>query len=406
MRKWVRRLGGFAALFAMLLGLACQSPPRGPEATAPGNAPAANAPAAGTGGAPASGGAPAPAASGPGNTAPAGAAPSASSAPTAGGPGAGSGPPAAPVKVRLSQPVEALSLIGVYIARGNGYFTDEGIDLETIIFSGGGPDVQALIAGDVEFNATAATFLISAYQEGTPLLGVVSILNRAIVNAVMHKDVAQARGITAATPLRDKLAALRGLTLGVTRPGSLTYQVATYWVQKAGYTPGNEANVLAVGAGSALIASLEQRKVDVIINSPPDPEEAIRQGFGVMYISNSAGEDPDLADFLQQVLLVRPDWAREHPDTVRRMVRALVRANRWITEHSAEETAAVLQPFFGQMPAETLLDSVRSVRVAVPADGRMTERGILVNYDLLELAGALKGRPAWDALVTNQYLPD
>ena len=57
------------------------------------------------------------------------------------------------------------------------------------------------------------------------------------------------------------------------------------------------------------------------------------------------------------------------------------------------------------MPAETLLESTRAVRAAVPADGRMTERGLLVNYDLMELAGAFKARPAWDLLVTNQYLP-
>ncbi len=320
-------------------------------------------------------------------------------------PAAPAAPAPVPVKVRLSQPVESLTLISLYIARGNHYFTDEGIDLEVITFGGGGPDVQALIAGDVEFNATAATWLISAYQEGTPLLGVVSLLNRAVINAVMHKGVAQARGITPTTPLRDKLAALRGLTVGVTRAGSLTYQLGTYWVQKAGFTPGNEVTVLAVGSGTAMLASLEQRKIDVMLSGSPEPEEAIRQGFGVMFINNAAGEDPDLADFLQQVVLVRPEYARDNPDIVRRVVRALVRANRWIVEHSAEETAALLQPFFGQMPAETLLEGTRSVRAAVPPDGRMTERGLLVNYDLMELAGSLKARPAWDALVTNEFLP-
>ena len=86
-------------------------------------------------------------------------------------------------------------------------------------------ELFALQKGDVDFDATASTFLISAYQEGTPLLGVASILNRAVVNAVMHKDVAQAKGITSTTPLADKLAALRGLTLGVSRPGSLTFQI-------------------------------------------------------------------------------------------------------------------------------------------------------------------------------------
>lgn len=366
-----------AALLVALTGasLACQGPPRGAESTQPASAPPA--------------GAPAPAASG---QAPAPAAPSGGAAP-------------APLKVRVSQPLDALSLASMYVARGNGYFADEGIEPEVITFSGGGPDVQALIAGDVDFDATAATFLISAYQEGTPLLGVVSILNRAVVNAVIHKDVAQAKGITPTTPLADKLAALRGLTLGVSRPGSLTFQIGTYWIQQAGLTPGNEASVLAVGGGTAMLASLEQRKVDVIVNSPPEPEEAMRQGIGVMFINNSAGEDPGLADFLQQVVLVRPDYARDNPDLVRRVVRALVRADRWITEHSAAEMASLLQPFFPQMPTETLVDASRAVRDAVPADGRMTEAGIVANYKLMELTGSLKSRPPWDALVTNEYLP-
>ncbi|HLH25707.1 MAG TPA: ABC transporter substrate-binding protein [Chloroflexota bacterium] len=373
-----RRLGVLALLLLMLTGIACQGAPRS----------GAGSPAAGAAGTPGS----VPAAP----TAPAGAPAATPSAAVAA---------SAPIKIRFSQPLDALSLISMYVARGNGYFTDEGLDVDVVTFSGGGPDVQALIAGDVEFDATAATFLISAYQEGTPLLGVASILNRAIVNAVMHKDVAQARGITAASPLRDKLAALRGLTLGVSRPGSLTFQIATYWAQKAGLTPGTDVNILAVGGGAGMIASLEQRNVDVIINSPPEPDEAVRQGIGVMLISNAAGDDPDLADFLQQVVLTRPDYARDHPDIVRRVVRALVRANRWVTEHSAEEAAAILQPFFSQMPADTLLDSTRSVRAAVPADGRMTERGVVVNYELMELTGALKARPPWDALVTNEYLP-
>src|SRR4051812_15017809 len=137
-----------AALLVALAGasLACQGPPRGAESTQP----AAGAPAAGAGGQAPAGGAPAPAASG---QAPA-------------GPGGAAAP--APLKVRVSQPLDALSLASMYVARGNGYFADEGIEPEVITFSGGGPDVQALIAGDVEFNVTATTFLISAYKEGTP----------------------------------------------------------------------------------------------------------------------------------------------------------------------------------------------------------------------------------------------
>src|SRR5438128_1493483 len=127
-----------AALLVALTGasLACQGAPRGAESPPPAGAPAAG----GGGGQPTGGGPAAPAASG---QAPA--------------PAGGTAAPT-PLKLRVSQPLDALSLASMYVARGNGYFTDDGIDLEVITFSGGGPDVQALIAGDVEFDATAATF--------------------------------------------------------------------------------------------------------------------------------------------------------------------------------------------------------------------------------------------------------
>jgi NitT/TauT family transport system substrate-binding protein len=315
-------------------------------------------------------------------------------------------PPRPRQAVKLSQPVEALSFTSVYAARHLRLFEEEGLVVEMILTQGGGPDTQVLIAGEVQFNAAAPSNLIGAYQEGAPLIGVVNLLNRLIVNGVMHRDVAAQRGITTASPLPDKLAALKGLTVGATRPGALTAQVAQYALRKGGHSVGVDATLLGVGSGAAMIAALEQRKVDVIFNSPPEPQELVRRGLGVTIMDNTAGEDPDLAEFLQQVLVVRTDYAREQPDTVRRMVRALVRANRWVAEHPTEEVAAILHPFFPQIDEDTLLEATRAVKPGIPPDGRLTERGLLVNYDLMELAGTLKGRPPWTALLTNEYLPE
>jgi NitT/TauT family transport system substrate-binding protein len=309
---------------------------------------------------------------------------------------------AAPIKVRLSQPVAALGFTSIYVARHLGYFADEGLDLEVLTMGGGGPDMQALIAGDVEFNASATTILIAAHQEGTPLVGVVSLLNRPIMNVAMHREVAEARGIGPQTPLRDRLAALSGLTIGVTRLGSLTDQLANYYARKAGLTVGQDVTILAVGAGAPMMASLEFRRVDVIISASAELGEAINQGLAVMLSEAASGEDPDLADFLQQLVVVRPDYARDHPDVVRKMARAVVRANRWVTEHSVDEIAAVVAHYLGQTPEDFL---VRSIKLAAPPDGRMTERGILTNYEMMDLTGSLKSRPPWQALVTNDYLP-
>jgi NitT/TauT family transport system substrate-binding protein len=310
---------------------------------------------------------------------------------------------AAPIKVRLSQPVAGLGYTSIYVANRNGYFADEGLDMEVLtLTTGGGPETQALIAGDVQFGATGTTILIASYQEGTPLLGIVSLLNRMNMHLAMRSDVVQAKGIGPQTPLRDKLAALRGTTIGVTRLGSLTDQVARYYVQKAGLKPGEDVTILAVGTGTAMMAALDNRLVDVVVDSTAALGEAVDQGLAIVVVSAASGEDPDLNDYLQQLITVRPDYARDNPETVRKVVRAVVRANRWVSEHSVGELADLLTEDLGQRPSEFL---VQSVKLAIPPDGRMTERGLLTNYDMMELNGTLKGRPPWTALVTNEYLP-
>jgi NitT/TauT family transport system substrate-binding protein len=326
-----------------------------------------------------------------------------SNAPTAvASPSAAAAAPA-PLHVRLSQPVAGLGYTSLYVANRNGYFAAEGLDLEVLtLTTGGGPDIQALMAGDVQFSATATTILISAYQEGTPLLGVVSLLNRMNMHVAMHKDVAQARGIGPQTPLRDKLAALKGLTIGVTRLGSLTDQVAHYYVQRAGLTVGEDVTILAVGTGTSMMAALDNRRVDAVVDSTAALGEAVDQGLAVLLVSAASGEDPDLSDYLQQLVAVRPDYAREHPDIVRKVAAAVVRGNRWVSEHSVGELADLLTDDLGGRPSDFL---VQSVKLAIPPDGRMTQRGVETNYHMMELTGALKERPPWDALVSNEFLP-
>src|SRR5262249_29210858 len=181
----------------------------------------------------------------------------------------------APIRVRLSQPVAGLGYTSIYVARHYGYFADEGIDLEHLtLTTGGGPDTQALIAGDVDFGATATTILISAYQEGTPLLGVVSLLNRMNMHLAMRQDIAQDKGIGPDTPLSAKLAALKGLTIGVTRLGSLTDQVARYYVRRAGLA-GDDVTILAVGTGTSMMAALDNRRVDAVVDSTAALGEAV-----------------------------------------------------------------------------------------------------------------------------------
>jgi len=310
----------------------------------------------------------------------------------------------APRKVKMTIPVVAHSMTPVYIAQTKGFFAEEKLEPDITSTGGGGPDIRALIAGDVEFSFTTGDNVILAQQEGKRLLMVMSGLNKVFINWAMHRETAKAKGVTESMPLAEKIKTLKGLSVGVTNPGALTAHLAAFVIRKAGYNPQQDVQIVPIGAGPTWLAALENRKVDVALTAPPVPETAISRGFAIMFINNAKGEDPSIPEFLMENLIARPETVAKDPDLVRRMVRALTRANRWALQSPPEQVADALKPFMAKTPPELLLAGAAAVLPALSKDGRTSERSFQVTQDILEQAGILKKRVPYAELVTNEFL--
>ncbi len=312
---------------------------------------------------------------------------------------------AAVKRVIITQAVESLAFVSNYVARANGYFTDEDLAVEVISTRGGGPDIKANLAGKADFSVAAGTYQINAVKAGGRLIAVMSVLNRSIVNSAIRKDVAKRLGITAKTPYKEKLKKMKGLIVGATRPGALTYNQGEYWIRKAGFTPQKEVKLIGAGAGPVLIAALERNKIQIAIQTIPVPETAIFRGNAIPFITNSAGDDPEMDQFMMEVLLVRPDYAKKNPETVRKVVRALLKANKWIAKNTAEKIREAIQLYFAKTDKRLLRTSIAAVKKAVSVDGKVTQRAVDITQNLLIAAGKLKKPFPRSVLVSDAYLP-
>jgi len=309
-----------------------------------------------------------------------------------------------PKKVKITIPVIAHSMTPVFLAQNKGFFAEEKLDVDVTSTNGGGPDIRALIAGDVDFSFTTGDNVVLAQQEGKKLMIVMSGLHRLFINWAMHKDVAKTKGISESMPLTDKIKALKGLTVGVTNPGALTAHLAAFVIRKAGYNPQQDVNIIPIGSGPTWLAALENHKVDVALTAPPVPETAISRGFAIMLINNAKGEDPSIPEFLMENLIIRPETATKDPDMIRRMVRALTKANKWALQSTPEQVSDALKPSMDTVKPDILMAGVKSVLPALSPDGRTSERGVQITQDILEQAGILKKRVAYSEIVTNEFL--
>jgi NitT/TauT family transport system substrate-binding protein len=308
-------------------------------------------------------------------------------------------------KVKVTQPAESLSYMPLYVGRAKGFFKEAGIDLEVIVTRGDGPDVQALMAKEVEFVATPPHHLFTLYLQNRKLLGVCGILGRCGTNVVIGKAAAAERRITEDSTIEEKLTAMKGLTFGASTPGSLTYNIGLYYILRAGLKPQVDAKVVGTGVGLAALAAMKNKIANASMFPSPTADEAVHLGFADWLINNTRGQDPDLKEFLHAVVYVRPEFLSENTDLCKRMIGAVVKSAAWIRSVSVEEVAQAIRPFFASLDEKVFLSALGNVREAVIPNGRMSAAGSDAYQKVLLQTGHLKETVAFDAVFTNQYLP-
>jgi len=308
-------------------------------------------------------------------------------------------------KVRITQPADSLSYMPIYVARAKDLFKEAGLDVQVVITRGDGPDVQALMAGEVEFVATPPHHLYTLALQNRKLLGVCGILGRCGINLVITREAAAERGLSENSSIEDKLKALKGLTIGASAPGSLTFNIAQYYIQRAGLNPQKDARVVASGTGAAAIAAMKNNIVNAYSFSSPLTDQMVSLGVADWLINNTRAQDPELKEFLHAVVYVRPDYLSKNTDLVKRMLGAIVKASSWIRANPADEVAKAARPFFASLDEKVYASAIGNVREAVIANGRMTAAGSDAYQKVLLQTGHLKQAVAFDSVFTNEYLP-
>lgn len=307
-------------------------------------------------------------------------------------------------RIKITVPNHSTTFAPLYHARAAGYFAEEGLEVDIVVVPGAG-SVQAVLSRDSQFVVAPGTYMLMAYERGQRLMAVMSTLTRLALNIVMHRDAARERGITETSPLADKVRALKGLKLSSFAPGSISHHLWVHYLLKAGLDPQKDVQIIALGTAPSLLLALEKRQIDAFATGTPTPEAAAARGIGVMVVDNSAGEDPDFAEFMMNVLVVAPETAKQQPELVRKVVRALLKANAWLLDHRADEALPALKPVLSGLDDAVIVAGIQKVRLGIPRNGRVTERAVTLTQEFLRRVGALKSVIPYDQVVTNEFLP-
>lgn len=310
---------------------------------------------------------------------------------------------AAGKKVVFAQGPLALPFIVMYVATAKGYFAEQGIDAELISLAGGAQAMSALLSDNAQVYPGIPSTAMKVVNAGQNVVVFASLMTQMPASMVVQGDIAKARGIGPDTPLKQRIASLKGLTIGVAAAGASPDTLVRYALQAVGIKPDSEATIAPIGGSAAMLGAFQQRRIDAFVSGSPTPEQAVREMGAVELVNYTRGEDESLRGFMFLGLIARPEWLEADPDRAVAVVRAVWQAERLIRERPDEAREAIRPSFSGLSP-EMMKLGFDVNALAVPANPYTEEHGLELNRMFLKIAEGTDYTLPLARIYTNKYV--
>jgi NitT/TauT family transport system substrate-binding protein len=215
----------------------------------------------------------------------------------------------------------AINSYTVFVAIGEGYFADEGLEVKVEALNGSGPVIQAVSAGQAQFGRPGPGPVLQARSRG---VDIVFIYNKSVLS---NFGIVVPEG----SPVQ-KLEDLKGKVLGIGTADGAEAAFARGVLKELGMTEGTDYETLAVGDGGPATAAFQNNEIAAYAASTADAAILNQRGVKVQDIT------PDqFRTFFGNGYVAMRDYIDANPDVVTGFGRALVRAQVFAMDDANED---------------------------------------------------------------------
>jgi len=177
-------------------------------------------------------------------------------------------------------------------------------------------------------------------------------------------------------PSVQKLADLRGKTIGISTFGSQLYLTSVTLFRKAGMEPGKDANLLPAGDNNARIVAMESGKIDAAFVSSPADIFGVKRGYKVLLWSR------DHVPLTQNAIVVTDRKLKQSPDQVKRTIKGSIEALKFIRDHQ-EESVDIAARWL-KLDVPTTRAAFENYLPCYSPDGSLSDQAVhdLIQYEL------------------------
>ena len=262
--------------------------------------------------------------------------------------------------IKFALPGNSMGYLPLFVAVHRGFFKDEGLDIELPRLIPAMAQ-NALLAGEVQYHGLADSGLRLAAR-GLPLKAIFYGADKPMYYLVAQKEI-------------RSVAELKGKRVGVSQFGGTSDLAARLALKHYGVEPEKDALLIQIGAEGTRMAALRAGSVSAIIVPVPAVAVLKREGY------NEVSFVGDVVEFASNGYSTTDQRIKEHPQEVKKVVRALYRGLRYAKENP-EGTIGVIQKEW-KVDAEIAKGSYQAIIKALNDDGIIGEKQLKIHFDLI-----------------------
>ncbi|WP_251548710.1 ABC transporter substrate-binding protein [Neobacillus muris] len=265
----------------------------------------------------------------------------------------------------------------------DGSFQEAGLNVEKVCFTAGSDAVQALVGGSIDVNLASMEHVLKLRNNNLKVKAYGALQNGFGYSLVVKNDAGF-----------DSLKDVKGSTLAVTKPGTLSDTGLRMGLEKEGLDPEKDVKIVAGGSGSSMLASIEGGQVAGGMIAEPALSEMVSGGkYRVLY-------EPKF-DYPGIIVMAKEDWVGKNKDAMKTFLKVLEEKGK----EDPKTAVDVMQSEFKEYSPEILEKAISSQLSTVPDGLKITEDGVdLVNKASMQL-GIINKEVSFKDAVDLSLLP-
>ena len=296
------------------------------------------------------------------------------------------------VKVRLCEVTHSIFYAPQYVALAQGFFLDEGLEVELSNGQGADAVMAAVLSGNIDIGFAGPEASIYVYNEGKEDF-------TQVFAQVTRRDGSFLLGRQPDSAFTwDKV---KGKTVLPGRKGGVPYMALEHVLRQNGIDPAKATTLDNSVQYSMMTAAFTGGTGDYVTAFEPTASMLQQEGKGyiVASVGAAAGEIPYTAYFAKK------SYIEKNSELIQKFTNALYRGQQWVQTHTAAEIAAAVQDSFPDTDLALLEKAVESYRSIDAWNDTpvMTEESFNRLQSVMTEAGELTKIADYGQVVNNTY---